>query len=332
MSNASELLNSINRLTDKLYQINSVELMLSLLHAELKLMFGYNLVWLYEFLNNRKSQIRLISVKGERQQHIEQTYPVIDIREDQMFTNIFSSSKPVYLEDARIDNTPNQKMVEAWGNRTLINSQLFIHDKSLGAFGTGSFNDEGVKPLTKDEIAYFGTISNVLAIALDRINYKSMSMQDPLTGLDNKRSLKINADSILALAKRNHQKAGVIFIDLDNFKPVNDTYAHHFGDQILKLFADGLSRILRRSDIKARYGGDEFVLILPSITDDSSIKKVIGEINTYCTNLSVDEIHYQLRFSAGWAVYPYDGETIIELIEHADSRMYSDKAASKFDY
>lgn len=325
MRTSAELIDSINRLTQALYQINSIDLMLNLLKAEIKTLFGFNLIWLYEFADNKNAQIKLISVKGPRQHQIAANYPVIDIKQDKMLENIFKNKAPVYIEDARLDSTTNKQMIASWGNRTIINCQLYVRDKSLGVFGTGSFFDEGVKPLSQEDITYFNVISNALAIALDRINHKAISMQDPLTGLDNKRALKINADAIIELAQRNKQNAAVIFIDLNNFKPANDTYGHSFGDEVLKHFAKGLNETLRRSDIKARYGGDEFVIILPNIDDESSIKKVVDDIKTHCTDIKVGDIHYQLGFSAGWSIYPYDGTNIRELIEQADHRMYTQK-------
>ncbi|WP_016953901.1 GGDEF domain-containing protein [Catenovulum agarivorans] len=325
MRTSSELIDSINRLTQALYQINSIDLMLNLLKAEITTLFGFNLIWLYEFADNQSTQIKLISVKGKRQQAISADYPVIDIKQDKMLEKIFQSKSPVYIEDARIDDTTNKEIIKTWGNRTIINCQLYVRDKSLGVFGTGSFFDEGVKPLTQEEITYFNVISNALAMALDRINHKVISMQDPLTGLDNKRALNINAEAILELAQRNEQNAAVIFIDLNNFKPANDTYGHAFGDEVLKFFANSLNKTLRRSDIKARYGGDEFVIVLPNIRDESSIKKVIDDIKMHCTDVKIGDIQYQLSFSAGWSIFPFDGTSIQDLIEQADQRMYIQK-------
>ncbi|MCU4677257.1 GGDEF domain-containing protein [Catenovulum sp. 2E275] len=323
MKTSPDLIDSINRLTKALYQLNSIDLMLSLLKTEINSVFGFNLIWLYQFVDNQKNQLKLISVKGNRQQLIKNNYDFIDIRQDKMLENILKNHSPVYIEDARLDSSTNKEIIQVWGNRTLINCQLFIHDKSIGIFGTGSFLDEGVKPLNPQQITYFNAITNALAIALDRLKYKTISMQDPLTNLDNKRALKIHADTILSLAQRNQHKVAVIFIDLDNFKPANDTFGHNFGDQVLKHFANRLTRVLRYSDIKIRYGGDEFVVILPEINDESSIKTVIDNIDTHCTDIRIGNIHYQLSFSAGWSVYPYDGQNIYDLIEQADHRMYN---------
>ncbi|GEM_PF-1592014 len=331
VNDASDLIKSISRLTKSLYYTENIDQMLDLLHAEIKQQFGFNLIWLYEFVDNQQAKIKLMGVKGAMKHKIEQNYPVIHAQNDQMIENIFEQNMPVYIEDARVDPTTDKRMVKAWGNRTLINCQLFIKGKSIGTLGTGSFYDEGVKPMSSQDIAYFESLANALSIALDRINYKTISMLDPLTGLDNKRALEINANTLLRLAKRNKQKAAVIFIDLDNFKPANDQYGHAFGDNVLKLFAAGLKKILRASDIKARYGGDEFVLILPSIKDESSVKKVIDNISAHCTKITMGEISYQVQFSAGWSVYPYDGQNIHELITQADYRMYSDKASNKFE-
>ena len=237
MNNSSSLLNSLSGLTKGLYRVETVDSMMAFLQGEIEKQFGFDLVWLYAFHNNEKSALKLISVVGKDQTKIEKEYPAIDIIHDQMLANVFSNENAIYIEDARIDPTTNKEIVNELGNRTIINCQLFIGGESLGAFGTGSFSEQGVRSFSSDEIAYFEAISSAVSITLDRINHRQLSYTDPLTKFENKRGLKNSSEILLSLAKRNNTNLAIIYIDLNNFKQLNDNLGHAFGDAALKSFA-----------------------------------------------------------------------------------------------
>jgi diguanylate cyclase (GGDEF)-like protein len=298
-----------------------------LLQREMESLFGFSLTWLYAFKDNYKKTTQLISVVGKNQEEVKSRYPSIDITNDKMMEKIFDCDFPVYVEDARIDLTTDKNIVSALDYRTLISSQLFLHGESLGLIGTGSFSTDGVRAMSLDEIAYFGALSNVVSISLDRIGYREKSLLDPLTGIDNKRGLEANSETVLALARRNNQNVAVIYIDLDNFKTINDQFGHDLGDKALLYFSQGLKKILKRSDIKARVGGDEFILLLTDVNDDY-IHEIITQINTECTLLSFGQHNLTINFSAGYAVFPDEGSNLDELINLADRRMYQLKSNS----
>jgi len=329
MNNASTLINSLGSLTKDLYSVDSVNSMMTTLHREMESLFGFSLTWLYSFKDNCKKTTKLISVVGSNHKEIESKYQSIDVSNDKMMEKIFTSNFPVYVEDARIDPNTDKKIVRAMDYRTLINSQLFLHGESLGLIGTGSFEAEGVKAMSKDEIAYFSALSNVVSITLDRISYREKSLLDPLTAIDNKRGLEVNAINSLALAQRNNQSVAVIYIDLDNFKSINDRFGHDFGDKALIAFSQSLKNILRRSDIKARVGGDEFILLLPNVDNDGYIHKIMDQIHAECTLLTCLQLNLTLNFSVGYSIYPQDGTKLEKLINLADQRMYQEKSVSK---
>jgi len=312
-----------------MYNVDTVDSMIASLQTEMELLFGFSLTWLYAFQDNCKKTSQLISVVGKKQQEVAAKYPTIDITNDKMMEQIFNSNLPVYVEDARTDPRTDKQIVKALGYRTLINCQLFLHGESIGLIGTGTFDTKGVRAMSIDEIAYFSALSNIVSITLDRISYREKSLLDPLTGLDNKRGLEVNAKTLMALARRNNQSVAVIFIDIDNFKPINDQFGHDVGDKALIAFSQCLKNILRRSDLIARVGGDEFVLLLSDVNDEACFHKLIAQINAECIQIKSNKNNLGMSFSAGYAVFPEDGTSLHKLINLADKRMYQVKSISK---
>lgn len=148
-------------------------------------------------------------------------------------------------------------------------------------------------------------------------NIQGRSLTDALTGLPNRAALKAQLDREI----RRCSMFCVLFIDLNNFKKVNDTYGHITGDDVLKHVASEIKQVIRSSDFLARYGGDEFVAVLPESTKDEG-EKVASRIQK---KVIKTEKGINVTLSIGLAVFPFDGATPEELIEKADLRMYHNK-------
>lgn len=156
--------------------------------------------------------------------------------------------------------------------------------------------------------------------------YQHLAHHDMLTGLPNRSLFADRLQQVLAQAKRSSLHGALIFFDLDNFKPVNDTLGHDFGDLLLKEIAQRLQTAVRESDTIARIGGDEFVVLLPVIEtklDASTVAEKIRlaleqpfEINGHTINIGC---------SIGIAVYPEHGVDEISLMKNADTAMYQAK-------
>lgn len=149
---------------------------------------------------------------------------------------------------------------------------------------------------------------------------------DSLTGLANRRYFEDVFSHALKIAQREKQSLAVIFIDLDEFKPINDAFGHHYGDKLLAQTAKRIKAPLRDTDIVARIGGDEFVILLagsPSKKDALQIARRIHEQVLQPFSISGQEAHISL--SCGISMYPDDGTTQTELIKHADIAMYQAK-------
>lgn len=156
---------------------------------------------------------------------------------------------------------------------------------------------------------------------------------DTLTGLPNRALFYDHLRTALALARRNGERLGVLFLDLDGFKAVNDQYGHEAGDELLKQAADRISDCVRESDMVARLAGDEFTLILGALTDPVDMQRVSEKIiEALNTAFQLGEVRCQIGASVGTALYPddTDGEADMDaLIRCADIAMYRAKAAGK---
>lgn len=164
--------------------------------------------------------------------------------------------------------------------------------------------------------------------AYSRIEH--LANHDILTGLPNRRLLVELIHEHIPLARRQRQVFALLYVDIDNFKPVNDTHGHETGDQVLIRIADRLRGAVRQSDTVARIGGDEFVLVLRDVggADEAYAiaEKVLAGI---CKPLSLGEVVYTLAASVGVSLFPTNGESYNELLVSADEAMYRAKEAGK---
>ena len=162
------------------------------------------------------------------------------------------------------------------------------------------------------------------------VELKFLANHDALTGLPSLRLCMDRLERSLAEARRNNLSLFVMFVDLDGFKRVNDSYGHDYGDTVLKVTADRIKAEVRETDTAARIGGDEFLVILPGLTESVVVEKIARNL---ITNISEEIIIGQdgLRIGAsiGIAMYPADGLTSEELIRQADAAMYTIKQKGK---
>ncbi|MDG4867597.1 diguanylate cyclase [Guyparkeria sp. 1SP6A2] len=149
---------------------------------------------------------------------------------------------------------------------------------------------------------------------------------DPLTGLANRALFRERFERELSLARRHGDRVGLIYVDLDEFKPINDAHGHSVGDALLAEVAARMLAVTRETDIVARLGGDEFALLVARPQEIEDVQRVIDKLQTELSRpLEVQGLVLQPAASIGMAIFPEDGKTAEALMAAADTRMYEEK-------
>jgi len=171
-------------------------------------------------------------------------------------------------------------------------------------------------------------LQNPRVIELDRFReYALRSTIDPLTGVYNRRFLHEILHRETSRARRYGHSYSILFLDIDDFKLVNDKHGHQLGDEVLMSFASTLQMHLREEDVAARYGGEEFVAVLPATTSEGALH-VAERILSACRNEAYPG-GVSITASVGIAEYPIDGTSAAAVIEQADKHLYAAKLAGK---
>lgn len=184
--------------------------------------------------------------------------------------------------------------------------------------------------LVRDES---GIVTNYIAIYSDITERKKeeeriqfLASHDVLTSLPNRFLLTDRISQALAYAERNQAKVGVLFIDLDHFKNINDSLGHDVGDLLLKQVAERMAHCLRRSDTIARLGGDEFIAVLPDVASENEVAFVAEKmIEAFADKFPVENLDLTITPSIGISIYPEDGTDPNTLLRNADMAMYRAK-------
>ncbi|WP_277586821.1 sensor domain-containing protein [Psychrobacillus antarcticus] len=166
-----------------------------------------------------------------------------------------------------------------------------------------------------------------------REELKLMAFHDSLTGLPNRRLFEEKMQQSLKEAKRHHQKCALLYLDIDKFKWVNDNLGHSTGDELLKLFAQRVSKSIRNDDILARQGGDEFTILLSHIENEEDARTCAERILESLQQVwEIGEHHFETTSSIGIALYPQDGDNIDKLFTNADYALYEAKKSGRNTY
>lgn len=165
---------------------------------------------------------------------------------------------------------------------------------------------------------------------LTRQKLREMALYDNLTNIANRYLLEERAADSIHKASNNGQHIAFLFIDLNDFKQINDQYGHDIGDKVLIEAAESIRQNIRTSDFVARLGGDEFVVILENYNLDNIKVDLIESIQTSLNkNIEIDGSTIKLRACIGTSIYPHDGENLQALLRNADIRMYKQKSSFK---
>ncbi|MBI5753227.1 MAG: EAL domain-containing protein [Hydrogenophilales bacterium] len=183
------------------------------------------------------------------------------------------------------------------------------------------------------EHLFIGVMRDIAERKATEARVSHLANHDSLTNLPNRNLLQDRARQSLMQASRHQQRVGIVFIDLDHFKTINDSLGHHVGDRLLQTVAPRIRSCLRDEDTVARQGGDEFIVVLPNIKRFEDIGIVAQKlIVSLSAPYSIDGAELHTSASVGVAVYPDDGPDVETLMRNADTAMYYAKATGRNNF
>jgi diguanylate cyclase (GGDEF)-like protein/PAS domain S-box-containing protein len=205
------------------------------------------------------------------------------------------------------------------------------------AYGLLTVHTRQARRFMEDEVVFLRSIANILATAIERKNaddrLSHLARFDTVTGLPNRHLFRDRLEQMLTLAARNRWLIGVLFIDLDRFKAVNDTYGHGAGDKVLGQTASRLKECVRSGDTVGRLSGDEFAIALSNLAQADDAGLVAQKIVKVLTAaFEFDGIQAYVTASIGIALYPEDGGDPDVLLKNADTAMYRAKEQGRNNY
>lgn len=211
---------------------------------------------------------------------------------------------------------PNLEQTLQRANGELFPVEIFL--------GKSKFNNE---------TTYTAVIRDITQRRKDEQEIQKLILTDPLTNLANRRHFNQELQRSIESAQRLKLSVGLLMIDLDNFKPVNDTFGHNIGDKVLEKVSRRLEKIVRRVDLVARLGGDEFAIILNSVENHfdtaTPAQKVIDSISQ---TMHIEGITIKISATIGIAIFPKDALELEDFIHHADKALYKAKSLGKGRY
>lgn len=230
-------------------------------------------------------------------------------------------SVPIMKQALTQNEDVEQKVAKAAGDLKLVNIQLTeeIADRIV---------IESELANTKTDLAEVRDDLSKAQVKTEEA--QQMALQDALTGLPNRVSFEQSLDHGLIQAKRHGWGLAVLFIDIDKFKSINDSYGHDLGDQVLLMVANRLKSFVRDDDIVSRWGGDEFVCLLLEVKQEADVTQLAEKmINRIAEAYELNGHVFSIIASIGIAIYPADGDTSDILFKNADTAMYKAKGTEK---
>jgi diguanylate cyclase (GGDEF)-like protein len=250
---------------------------------------------------------------------------------------VLEQGEPLLVEDLEKDPRINRQNKTRYNTKSFISIPLKIENRVLGVLNISDKINRDV--FTEDDLRLLQSFATNASIAIERSMFykkteelKEVSMTDPLTGVYNRRYLNNRLSEEISRFNRYKHPFSILMIDVDEFKKFNDLYGHSTGDMILRILASTILSSLRNIDIAVRFGGDEFILLLPQTPKLDAI--TIG--NRILENIEKAYLSHQdelpisdVTVSVGLASFPDDATSAAELLEKTDQALYLAKKGGK---
>jgi diguanylate cyclase (GGDEF)-like protein len=243
--------------------------------------------------------------------------------------------QPVLVQDVKSDPrfAPRFDAISGHETRSVLAVPLVSKGRVLGVIEV--ISGAGERELTPEDLLTVRTLADHAAIAIENAQaferIRELTIVDDHTGLYNARHLHRVLDTEVVRSERYGRPFSLVFIDLDRFKQVNDTHGHQAGSGVLREVGEVIRTVLRETDIATRYGGDEFVILLPEADRAQAVRvaerlraAIGGQVFLADRGLAV-----RVTASLGVATWPLDGRKADELLGRADAAMYNVKGASR---
>jgi len=243
--------------------------------------------------------------------------------------------EPLLISDVSADPrfAPQVDQAVAFTTRSIVCVPLKSKNRVLGVVELLNNLDEG--EFSEADLKILSTIADFAAIAIENARYfeqvRELIITDDLTGLYNARHLLDVLDYEVDRAKRYGNPLSLVFLDLDYFKQINDTHGHLVGSRLLTEMGHLIRSHIRSADVAARYGGDEFVVVLPNTSKEGALTVASNLRERIKEHYFLAEQGYRIRITAsfGVATYPEDAQTKLALIRLADQAMYRVKESTR---
>ena len=272
----------------------------------------------YNYTSRKKVKYSKKNIKGNI---IE---PIIKDR----MSLIYSKEEVDYLKD---DNKLNKTIKTP---NSYIGSPLIIANEIIGAVSIKSFDKNTI--YNEEQLTILKFISDQIAMAIDKVKSVEemhyLAYYNKMTKLPNRTLFNDRAEIAFKNAARNNEKYIVLFLDLDEFKLINDTMGHNAGDQLLKTVSKRIVKSVREGDTISHWGGDEFTILskIKNIDDNKYLcERILSNIKE---KIIINRKKINCTVSIGGAIYPIDGNSIDDLVQKADMAMYVSKTQGKDKY
>jgi diguanylate cyclase (GGDEF)-like protein len=237
------------------------------------------------------------------------------------------SKRPLIIEDTSVDPRLERMGASEEGLKSFATVPIMAKDRILGILGVGSYISHR---FPDREVQLLGAIANQMGMAIENAQLYEQALElaftDGLTGLYNRRYLMEQIEREFTRVERNKSTLSLMMIDLDGLKGINDSYGHHEGDAVLNGLGSIIKANTRASDVAARWGGDEFMLLTPDTGSRSARKigeRIRSQVERYRPRFDGEQ--ERITISIGIASYPRHASNITQLLQRVDEAMYGAK-------